>query len=110
MIVTFKSAAAGDVIMFGDVARKMMETMGKEPGDQGIVTVAQLPDAIAGLRAAIAADRERWRGMAEDERPAEEAMPGGGSRAFVSFSQRAAPLLELLEWAEKKGKPVVWGV
>lgn len=110
MIIAFKSAAAGDVIMFGDVAERMMAAMGKEPGSQGIVTVAQLPDAIAGLRAAIAADKARWQGVTEEERPHEETAPGGGHRAFVSIAQRAAPLLELLEWAEKKGKPVVWGV
>ena len=46
MIVTFQSQAAGDVIMFGDVARRMMEIMGKDPSDKGILTVEQLPDAI----------------------------------------------------------------
>lgn len=110
MIITFKSAAAGDVIMFGDVAKQMMAAMGKEPGEKGIVTVEQLPEAITRLRAAIAADKARWQGVAEEDRPAEEKAPGGNPRAFVSLSQRGAPLLELLEWAEKGSKPVVWGV
>ena len=57
MIVTFKSAASGDVIMFGDIAKRMMELMGKNVTDQGIVTVEQLPDALAQLRAAVAADK-----------------------------------------------------
>ena len=29
MIITFQSAAAGDIIMFGDVAQRMMKLMGK---------------------------------------------------------------------------------
>ncbi|HQR05083.1 MAG: DUF1840 domain-containing protein [Proteobacteria bacterium] len=110
MIITFRSAAAGDVIMFGDVARRLMELMGKSPDDQGIVTVEQLPAAIATLRTAVEDDRRRWSAMAEDDRPASESVPGGGTRPFVSLTQRAAPLLELLEWAEKKKKPVTWGV
>jgi hypothetical protein len=114
MIVTFKSAAAGDVIMFGDVAQRMMEIMGKEPSEKGIVTVEQLPDAIARLRAAVAEDKARMAAIAEEERPQSEPAQNGGNgentRPFVSLHQRAAPLLELLEWALKKQKPVLWGV
>lgn len=114
MIVTFKSAAAGDVIMFGDVAQRMMELMGKDVTDQGIVTVEQLPEAIARLRAAVAEDKARMAALAEAERPQSEPARNGGNgehtRPFVSLAQRAAPLLDLLEWALKKRKPVLWGV
>ena len=57
MMITFQSQAAGDVMMFGDVAKQMLKIIGKEPADAGIVTVAQLPAAIAALKDAIAADR-----------------------------------------------------
>jgi hypothetical protein len=109
-LVTFKSAAAGDVIMFADVAHRLMEIIGKEAGPQGIVTVEQLPAAIVRLRAAIEEDKARMAELAEEDRPQTEAAPGGGKRPFVSLAQRAVPLLELLEWARKKQKPVVWGV
>ncbi len=110
MIVTFQSAAAGDVIMFGDVARRMMEIMGKDPSDKGILTVEQLPDAIARLRAAIAEDKARRVGQSEEDLPQTERSEGGRTRPFVSVAQRAVPLLELLEFALKKKKVVVWGV
>ncbi|HEY6895770.1 MAG TPA: DUF1840 domain-containing protein [Rhodocyclaceae bacterium] len=105
MIITFRSAAAGDVIMFGDVAKRMMELMGKRVTDEGIVTLEQLPEAIAGLRAAIAEDKARRAGLQDDD---DEDRPSGAP-AGVSTAQRAVPLLELLEWAQKKGKPVTWG-
>lgn len=108
MIVTFKSAAAGDVIMFGEVAKRMMETMGKDATEQGIITVEQLPAAIEQLKAAIAEDKARIAALSEEARQQAETDQGG--RPAVSFYQRAVPLLELLEWARKKGKPVVWGV
>lgn len=112
MIVTFQSAAAGDVIMFGDVAQRMMQIMGKEPSAKGIVTVEQLADAIARLRAAVAEDKARLAMVAAAERPQNEPSPEGknGERPFVSLAQRAVPLLELLEWALKKQKPVTWGI
>ncbi len=110
MIVTFKSAACADVIYFGDVAKRMMELMGKEAGDQGIVTVEQLPDAIGRLKAAIAEDKARHREHVLDEEPGSEAAPGGATRPFVSLTQRAVPLLAMLEESLAERKPVVWGV
>ena len=110
MIVTFKSAACADVIYFGDVAQRMMELMGKDVSEKGIVTVEQLPDAIARLKAAIAADKARHRQQVLDEEPGNEAAPGGGTRPVVSLTQRAVPLLALLEDSLGEKKPVVWGV
>lgn len=109
MIITFQSPASGDVIMFGDVAQRMMKLMGKDVTDKGIVTVEQLPDAIARLKAAIEEDKQQRAGVQEEDQPRTES-GGGGSRPFVTLTQRAVPLLELLEWSLKKTKPVVWGV
>lgn len=110
MIVTFQSPASGDVIMFGDVAQRMMELMGKDAEAKGIVTVEQLPEAIARLKAAVEEEKQKRAGMSDEELPQFEIGEGGVKRPFVSLAQRAAPLLELLEWSLKKQKPVVWGV
>lgn len=111
MLVTFKSAASADVIMFGDVAKRLIGVLGKDPGDtQGIVTVEQLPDAIARLRAAIDEDKARQaeRSAEDEERDAEHGR--SGMAAPVGLAQRAWPLLDMLEVAAKEGVPVVWGV
>ena len=110
MLVIFQSKAAGDVIMFGDVAYRMMEIMGKEKAARGIVTVEQLPDAIARLKAAIAKDKAARAGLGEDDLPQLEEAPDGAKRAYVSLTQRAVPLIELLELSLLKNVPVVWGV
>lgn len=109
MMITFQSQAAGDVMMFGDVAKQMLRIIGKEPADKGIITAAQLPAAIAALKEAIAADK-----AVRTERPASgqvetKTEPDGGQELFVSASQRAQPLLELFEWSLKDEKPVLWG-
>lgn len=110
MLITFKSKAAGDVIMFGDVAQRLMEIMGKEPGTQGIVTVEQLPEALDRLKTAVAEDKTKQAASEEDEQPQIEKIPGGGQREYVSLARRAAPLIELLEYSLKAKAPVVWGV
>ena len=110
MIVIFKSDAAGDVIMFGDVAHRLMKIMGKEVTAKGIVTVEQLPEAIAKIEAAIAADKAQHANVAEEDRPLSEVGGRGEKRPFVTLTQRAVPLLELLRWSLKKKKPMTWGV
>jgi hypothetical protein len=110
MIITFKSAASADLIYFSDVARRLMELMGKEPAEKGIITVEQLPAAIARLKAAIEADRAAHRALVQSDEPGSETPPGGAPRPRVSLTQRALPLLAMLEESLREGKPVVWGV
>lgn len=106
MLIIFKSPASGDVIMFDKNGKEMLGVLGKDPQDaKGIVTVEQLPAAIAALKDAIEADKQRQKEAAEDSE--EEAKPSGGG---VSFFQRAVPLLELLVRSLKDEVPVTWGV
>lgn len=104
MLVTFRARDVADIMMFGDVAQRMLEIMGKEAGAQGIVTVEQLPEALARLKQAVEADRAR--GRAEPTREEKEE----GAKVTVSLAQRAVPLIELLERALKHAVPVTWGV
>lgn len=115
MIVTFKSKAAGNLIMFGDAAKLLLEKMGKTPDDEGIITEVQLLGAIEGLRRTIAEDKEarqaaqarEWaeKDKAQDAEPGERRPPPERS---VSIGQRAVPLLELLLRSHKAGAPVTW--
>ncbi|HRA80730.1 MAG TPA: DUF1840 domain-containing protein [Thauera sp.] len=115
MLYTFKSAASADVLMLGEPAKKLIALIGKDPTEtKGIVTVEQLPDAIARLRRAIEEDRarqaeiERQRGDSEDAAHKEAGRTG--MAAPVGLAQRGWPLLEMLETAHKAEVPVVWGV
>lgn len=109
MLIIFKSKAAGDVMMFGDVAHTLMEIMGKAPEPKGIVTVGQLPEAIARLKAAVAQDKAANPVVDHDERIYEKT-PEGGKREVVSLARRAVPLIELLEYSLREEVPVTWGV
>ena len=109
MLIVFKSKAAGDVMMFGDIAYTLMEIMGKSPGPKGIVTVEQLPEAIARLKEAVAQDKTEKPVVDHDERIFEKT-PEGGKREYVSLARRTVPLIELLEYSLKDREPVVWGV
>lgn len=101
-MIVFQSEVGADVMMFDDVAQRMMELMGKEKAARGVVTVQQMPEAIAALRAAIAQDKAAHGGGGDGD--------GKEGAPRVSLTQRAVPLIELLEISLARGKPVMWGV
>ena len=102
MLVTFESAASGDLSMFEKSAGEVLALLGKDPDAvRGIVTVEQLPGAIAALRTAIAGDKAR--------QPAGEKDAETEVDREVSLYQRAVPLLDMLERSAQERKPVTWG-
>ena len=52
MLFEFKSRATGSVVMTQDVGKKVLPLIGKTPDPKGIITVDQMPAAIASLEAA----------------------------------------------------------
>ena len=108
MLITFRSQAAGDVMMFGNVAMQMLRIIGKAPADRGIITVPQLPDAIISLKDAITADKAALSRGSPSGKEKPDAKSDDGQDQFVSASQRAQPLIELFEWSLKDDKPVLW--
>ena len=107
MMITFKSKAAADIMMFGVVATHLIKLMGKEVADKGIITVEQLPDAIAKLEAALIGDQEQHREHLLADEPQE--VVGSGQPA-VSLTRRVLPLLEMLRVSLQENEPVLWGV
>lgn len=105
MIYKFKSQAAADVIMLQINAEQMLAIIGKEPSAQGIVTVEQIPAAIAALEAAVVA-HEAAPAAAKPDTAEQEGVEGDG----VMLRHRAAPFIELLRISAEAGKDVVWGV
>lgn len=109
MLITFKSGVCADVMMFGDIAKQMMELMGKEAAERGVITVEQLPAAISRLKQAVAEDR-RLRQTTPPATKREDEEDAAAQRERVSVTQRALPLIELLECSLREEKAVVWGV
>jgi hypothetical protein len=110
MLYKFKSQAAADVIMLQSNGHQMLTIIGKEPAPQGIITLDQIPAAIAALEAAVRAHeaaqaRAQAEAAAAGQGPDEE--PEGDG---VMLRQRAAPFIELLRVSAAAGKDVVWGV
>jgi len=105
MIYKFKSQATADVIMLQANGEQMLAIVGKEPSAQGIITVAQIPAAIAALEAAIAVHE-----AAEAKRRENPGLVVEVEGDSIMLRQRAAPFIDLLRASAQAGKDVVWGV
>lgn len=108
-MITFRSEVGPDVMMFDAIAQRMMTLMDKEHSARGVISVEQLPAAIAALKDAIAADRAAQR-AAPAAADTEDDDAAVAAAAPVSLAQRATPLVELLEISLAREKPVTWGV
>ena len=105
MIYKFKSQVAANVIMLKLNGDQMLAIVGKEPSAQGIITVAQIPAAIAALEAAVVTHES-----AESRRTEQPQMEVEVEGDSVRLRDRAAPFIELLRSSAQAGKDVVWGV
>ena len=115
MLITFKSKAASEIVMYKEHAQRILSILEKDV-NRGIITHADTARAIAAIEAAIADSRAHPVSDSvkhdvnihpqpnntgdHDHEPAEQ----------VSFATRAFPLLQMLKAASEKGSDVVWGV
>ena len=108
MIYEFKSQATGTVVMTREVAEMLLDIIGKQPGPTGIITVEQMPAALARLQDYVPEGEERGNSTAT---PADDADPDNADEEPpVPLKTRAYPLIEMIREAHKGGKDITWGV
>ena len=114
MLITFKSKAASEVMMYKEHAKRILDLLHKD-ADRGVITAAETAAAIAKLDAEIA--ESRLHPVSEDMQQDVDAHHGdfGDDNehepiAVVTFATRAYPLLEMLRAAHQTGQDIIWGV
>lgn len=104
MLYRFKSQATADLLMLNDTGEQVLAAMGKTVEPKGVITVAQIPGALAALAQAVAdseAAAATEDGDGTDEAPKNDT---------VRLRQRVAPMVVMLQESLAAGKDVVWGV
>ena len=114
MLITFKSKAAADVMMYKEHAKRILDLLHKD-ADRGVITAADAGHAVALLEAEIA--ESLMHPVSEEVQRDVQAHHGDYGddtehepTEIVSFSARVYPLLEMLRAASKNGQDTVWGV
>ena len=99
MLYKFKSQEAADVIMLKLNAEEVLQIIGKPASPTGIITVEQVPAAVAALKAEV--QRREAMGQpqaASDERSPQDEVDEAKARTdLVTLRQRVTPFIELLE-------------
>jgi hypothetical protein len=98
MLVRFDSKG-GTITMFGDVAKKLLRLMGQTGAVPGAILAPDIPPAVERLRQAISGEPQK-KGAPRDTK--DDGEPP------VNLSQRAFPLIELLDRAAKQKADVIW--
>ena len=98
MLITFKSSAGADIIMFGDVGLKLLDMMDFGQAIPGAIGKADVATALANLEQRLA------------ELPPEVEVAGAetSEEASTTLHTRALPLLELLRASVAADKAVSW--
>jgi len=114
MLVTFKSKAAADVVMYEAHAKPILDLLHKDI-KRGVITAAESGSAVAALEKQI--DSSKSHEIAEAlERDVHLHHNANGDDhghekiEAVTFSARAFPLLDMLREAHKGNYDILWGV
>ncbi len=110
MLVTFKSKAAAEVLMYSTHAKPILDLLGKDV-ERGVITAEETGGAIERIESEITAHKQAE--AAHDAATGHHHDDGDAERAkgdFVSFGTRAYPLLEMLRAANREHEFVMWGV
>lgn len=106
MLYRFKSQAAAELIMLHNDGEEMLRLLGKDITPQGVITVAQMPNAIHALKQAM----QSMEAPEASSQPETEIRPLDDTEDTVSLTQRLRPMVTLLQASVAAGKDVVWGV
>jgi hypothetical protein len=98
MLITFKTKSYANIMMFGDVAQKLLKMMDYGVSVPGGIIAQDLPQALSNLQRELESivDVVEPAGDAEQDQPA------------VSLHTRALPLIELLQSAIADQNNVRW--
>lgn len=101
MLVRFLSSETGEVLMFAETAKPLLEVIGKETTARGTFT----PDEMSGAAKALQEAVER-----SEEPPPDDVPIGEDGAPIILFRQRAWPLIDMLERTAKAGPDanIVW--
>src|SRR5688572_16614543 len=107
MLVRF-STRFGQLTMFGDAATRLLKLLGHSGAIPGAIVSADLPAALASLRAGIERDGHSPAPEPGAQVPTAEELDADPRRAPVSLRTRAVPLIELIETAIARGTDLMW--
>ena len=101
MLVTFSTKSYSDIMMFDDIATRLLTMMGHSATIPGAIVAADVSSALAKLKSALQIEANPQAAAAI--KPTDDE-----NSPLVSLRHRALPLVELLENAINRNADVMW--
>jgi hypothetical protein len=109
-LVVFRSKAAGEIFMFAETSRRILEIIGREDAPRGVITAEQVPAALQRLVSAVDQEKADAKAAAAAAEQADRRSEPTDTPQPITLGQRAYPLIEMLRAAERRKVDVTWGV
>jgi hypothetical protein len=109
-LVVFRSKAAGEIFMFAETSRRILEIIGREDAPRGVITAEQVPAALQRLVSAVEQEKADAKAAAAAAEQADRRSEPTDTPQPITLGQRAYPLIEMLRAAERRKVDVTWGV
>jgi uncharacterized protein DUF1840 len=109
-LVVFRSKAAGEIFMFAETSRRILEIIGRQDAPRGVITAEQVPAALQQLVTAVEQEKADAKAAAAAAEQADRRSEATNTPQPITLGQRAYPLIEMLRAAERRKVDVTWGV
>ena len=103
----FKSRETGDLVMLEPSGKRILQILGKDPANAGVIRHEEMAGAIEALNTAVKAEEQAQQKMKDEAAANGEPVPQFDA---VSLRMRCAPFIEMLQRCLKAEVEVVWGV
>ncbi|MBF6649612.1 MULTISPECIES: DUF1840 domain-containing protein [unclassified Methylobacter] len=102
MLVKFMTKSHADIVLFGDIAQRLLKMMGHSGTVPSAIPAEEVPAALERLKNAVEAFTPVPAELPETIREDESKEP------IVSLKHRALPLIELFAAAARNNNYVMW--
>lgn len=108
MLVRFDSSVSGEMLMHAEVAKRLLEIIGKDRTARGVITTEQLPEALTRLRNAVAEEKSGQRAAGKIDNGYPDIDDEEATEPPVGLARRAHPFIEMLDWTQREKGFVLW--
>lgn len=109
-LIVFRSKAAGEIFMFAETTRRILEIIGRADAPRGVITAEQVPAALQQLQRAVEQEKAEAKAAAAAAEQADRRAEAGDAARPITLGQRAFPLIEMLRAAAQRKVDVTWGI
>ena len=102
MLVKFQTKSYPTIIMFGDVAKKLIKFMGHTGAIPSAIDAKDVPSALRNLQEALKNEINTTGNSSKSDNNEDD------EEEYISIDKRANPLIELLQSAKKEDEYVMW--